>query len=279
VSGAVLEARRLLKSYRQGDDEHRVLDGVDLAVDRGRFVSVMGPSGSGKSTLLHLLGGLDEPDDGDVLLEGESLRGCSDDERTRLRRHRVGIVYQFFNLVPVLTVAENVALPAVIAGRNRRAYRQRLDEILELVGLADHRGKQPSQLSGGQQQRTAIARALFAEPTVLLADEPTGNLDMHSGAEILQLFVHAQQQLGQTIVMVTHDPRGAAHGDEVVLLRSGTVAARLDVAGRCRGEARSDRGHEARGRAVLRWLEQLDGGRQQAQATTGNGSRHQTVQV
>jgi putative ABC transport system ATP-binding protein len=254
----VLAARGLVKSYTQGGVGQRVLDGVDLDVPRGRFLSVMGPSGSGKSTLLHLLGGLDRPDEGEVLLDGEPLSALGDDARTKLRRQRIGIVYQFFNLVPVLTAAENIALPAVIAGRPERAYRAKLAEILELVGLADHRDQQPAQLSGGQQQRAAIGRALFIEPAILLADEPTGNLDLRTGAEVLDLFVAAQRSLGQTIVMVTHDPRSAAYGDEVLLLRSGAVASRLDIGARCRGAARVDRSDDARARAVLRWLQQLD---------------------
>jgi ABC-type lipoprotein export system ATPase subunit len=257
---AVLTARGLVKEYGSAGAVQRVLDGVDLTVASGQFVSIMGPSGSGKSTLLHLLGGLDHPDAGEVELGSKPFSTLSDDERTRLRRGEIGIVYQFFNLVPVLTAEENIALPAVIAGRSEQSYRARLDHILELVGLGEHRTKQPAELSGGQQQRAAIGRALFIEPSVLLADEPTGNLDLRTGSEILDLFADAQQELGQTIVMVTHDPRGAAYADQVLLLREGRVASNLDVAQRCRGAARTDRTHESRSRAVLRWLEQLDAG-------------------
>jgi putative ABC transport system ATP-binding protein len=255
-----LAARDLVKEYRQGPVTERVLDGVSFDVTRGRFVSIMGPSGSGKSTLLHLLGGLDRPDAGQVVLDDTLVSGLTDDQRSRLRRRHIGIVYQFFNLVPVLTAEENIALPAVIAGQRESAYRQKLADVIELVGLADHRHKRPDQLSGGQQQRAAIARALFIEPAVLLADEPTGNLDLRSGSEILALFVEAQRLLGQTIVMVTHDPRSAAHGEEVLLLRDGAMAGRLELIQRCRGAARTDRTHEGRARAVLRWLEQLDAG-------------------
>ncbi|HZT66191.1 MAG TPA: ABC transporter ATP-binding protein [Acidimicrobiales bacterium] len=257
----VLEGRGLSKTYQVGTITQTVLDGIDLTVSPGAFLAVMGPSGSGKSTLLHLLGGLDRPDGGEVLLDGKALSAMSDDERTLLRRRAVGIVYQFFNLVPVLTVEENVCLPAVIAGEKERAYRQRLDTVLELVGLAAHRDKQPAQLSGGQQQRAAIARALFVEPRVLLADEPTGNLDFNTGAEILHLFSEAQRLLGQTIVMVTHDPRGAGWADEVLLLRDGRIGGRLDLRQKLRAQAaKLDRSHPSRAKAVLRWLEQLDSG-------------------
>ncbi len=254
----ILAARQVVKDYPQGEGVQRVLDHLSLDVDAGRFVAIMGPSGSGKSTLLHLLGGLDTPDAGEVVLDGTTLSGLSDDARTRLRRHRIGIVYQFFNLVPVLTVAENIALPAVIAGRPAVTYRTTLDDVIELVGLGPDRDKQPSQLSRGQQQRTAIARALFTSPAVLLADEPTGNLDLASGSEVLSLFLAAQRAMGQTIVMVTHDPRTAGHAEQVHLLRDGTVHATLDVASRCQGTARTDPTHEERSRVVLRWLEERD---------------------
>ncbi len=254
----VLAAEDLHKAYRQGDAVEQVLNGVSLTVGRGRFVSVMGPSGSGKSTLLHLLGGLDTPDSGAVTVDGNDLSTMSDDDRTRLRRNQIGIVYQFFNLVPVLTVEENVALPAVIAGQAPSSYQAKLDEVVAVVGLSDHKDKQPAQLSGGQQQRAAIARALFIEPAVLLADEPTGNVDMRTGQEILSLFADAQRELGQTIVMVTHDPRSAGFADEVLLLREGTVASQLDVSKACRGAAKTERNHESRSLAVLKWLESLD---------------------
>ena len=254
----VIVARDVVKEYEQGGERQRVLDGLSFEVEAGRFVAVMGPSGSGKSTLLHLLGGLDTPDAGEIEVDGQVLSALPDDARTELRRQRVGIVYQFFNLVPVLTAAENVALPAVIAGEREPAYRDRLDRVLELVSIAGHRDKQPSQLSGGQQQRAAIARALFIEPALLLADEPTGNLDLASGAEVLDLFLRAQEELGQTIVMVTHDPRSAGYADQVLLLRDGKLRGDLDVARSCRGAARTDRAHDGRTTAVLRWLEDLD---------------------
>jgi putative ABC transport system ATP-binding protein len=242
----VLVARDLHKSYSQGGNVEQVLNGVSLSVDAGRFVSIMGPSGSGKSTLLHLLGGLDTPDSGEVELEGKPLSKLSDDDRTKLRRNGIGVVYQFFNLVPVLTVEENVALPAVIAGKSPSSYAAKLAEVLELVGMGAHKTKQPAQLSGGMQQRVAIARALFIEPRVLLADEPTGNVDMRTGQELLDLFGEAKRELNQTIVMVTHDPRSAGYGDEVLLLREGKLASTLDLT------------DNKRDGAVLKWLEKLD---------------------
>lgn len=226
---AAVTGRGLTKSYEQAGQRLRVLDGVDIDIASGEFVSVMGPSGSGKSTLLHLLGGLDVPDAGSVELAGRSLSGLSDDDRTRIRIDQIGIVYQFFNLVPVLTAAENVALPAVIAGSRPDAHRARTDALLDLVGLAGKGDELPSHLSGGEQQRVAVARALFHEPALVLADEPTGNLDMETGAEILELFVRARRELGQSMFMVTHDPRSAACGDRVLLLRDGCIVAHLDL--------------------------------------------------
>ena len=243
----VLTARDLVKDYDNGRTRVRALDGVSLAVPAGGFVSIMGPSGSGKSTLLHLLGGLDAPTDGDVTLQGRALSALSDKERTLARRHAIGFVFQFFNLVPVLSVEENVALPAVIDGQKPSAYRARLDRVLALVGLDGHRSHLPSEISGGQQQRVAIARALFTEPAVLLADEPTGNLDSKTGLEILGLIKHAQAELNQTVVMVTHDPRVAAYADEVVLLQDGRVTQTLDIT--------MHEGGDARAEAVLTWLQ------------------------
>ena len=256
------------EGVRAGRRRQRVLDGLSLEVEAGRFVAVMGPSGSGKSTLLHLLGGLDTPDSGEVELDGTPLSSLKDDARTELRRQQIGIVYQFFNLVPVLTAAENIALPAVIAGERRgRPTARRLDDVLELVGLGEHRDKQPSQLSGGQQQRAAIARALFIEPAVLLADEPTGNLDLASGAEVLGLFLEAQRALGQT------DRDGHPRPAQRRLRRRGPAPPRRL---RCTASstspaaaaatARTDRTHEGRTKAVLRWLEDLD--------ATGASGRH-----
>ena len=225
----------------------RALDGVDLDVARGSFVSVMGPSGSGKSTLLHLLGGLDTPNEGEVLLDGEALSSMDDRARTLARRHRIGFIFQAFNLVPVLTAGENVALPAVIDGERPEAYEERLRNVLDLVNLLDRRDQLPSELSGGEQQRVAAARALFVEPDVLLADEPTGNLDSKSGLELLSVLKRSQQDRGQTVVLVTHDPGAASFGDDVIHLRDGRVSGRLHLDG--------EGGDRAQ--LVLAWLQEL----------------------
>lgn len=257
----ILSGRDLVKEYREGDAVHRVLDGLSLEVAAGGFVAVMGPSGSGKSTLLHLLGGLDVPTSGDVVVEGRTLSELSDNDRTLLRRKSIGIVYQFFNLVPVLTVEENVALPAVIAAEPEDAWRPRLEEVLELVGLVEHKDKLPNQLAGGQQQRTAIARALLPEPTILLADEPTGNLDLRTGFELLEVLGRANADRGQTILLATHDPQVASQADEVHLLRGGNIEARVDPAEGVPEDARTVRAHEARARRVLSWLQDLGAAR------------------
>jgi putative ABC transport system ATP-binding protein len=256
----VLSARDLIKEYRTNGTATRALDGVSLDVPRGGFISVMGPSGSGKSTLLHLLGGLDASTSGDVSLNGKPFSGLDDKEITLARRGSVGFVFQFFNLVPVLNVAENVALPLVIAGASPSSYGERLNEVISLVGLDHVKTKLPSQISGGEQQRTAIARAIFPEPAVVLADEPTGNLDTRTGGQILRLLKDLQNDHGQTIVIVTHDPRAAAYGDEVIYLEDGQIRSRIDLRKTRRsGAATSDgaRGGEARAQAVLAWLSKL----------------------
>jgi len=216
----VLEARDLHKRYGSDGTPVHALKGADLAVEAGEFVAVMGPSGCGKSTLLHLLGALDTPSDGEVLLEGRPLSGMSDAELTLVRRHRVGFVFQFFNLVPVLTVAENVALPAVIDGRHDDAH---VEAVLARVGIADLAGTLPTRLSGGEQQRVAVARALVNEPAVVLGDEPTGNLDHHGGLRLMRVLAECNRA-GQTIVVVTHNPAVAAFAGRVVLLHDGRVA-------------------------------------------------------
>jgi len=187
----------------------------------------MGPSGSGKSTLLHLIGGLDAPTDGDVVLGGERLVHLSDDEITIVRRRQVGFVFQFFNLLPTLSAAENVALPLLIDGKRSEDYRGRVDELLDLVGLADRRHHRPDQLSGGEQQRVAIARAFVTNPKIVLADEPTGNLDSRSGTGVLEMLQRMCKELNVTVVMVTHDPRAASYADRVVFLQDGQFVREL----------------------------------------------------
>ena len=225
----VLEARGLHKRYDEDGLTVDALRGVDLALDEGEFVALMGPSGCGKSTLLHLLGGLDTPTDGEVVLDGTVLATLSDRELTEIRRHRVGFVFQFFNLVPVLTAVENVVLPAVIDNQPVKVRNERAAALLERVGLGQRADQVPARLSGGEQQRVAIARALLNEPAVLLADEPTGNLDRRSGTEVMELF-RSCNEAGQTTLVVTHDPVVAAYASRVVLLRDGQVADELTPA-------------------------------------------------
>lgn len=220
----VLEAKTLRKVYQLGNHSVNALDGVDFLVQKGEFVAIMGPSGSGKSTLLHLIGGLDLPTEGEVTLAGQALSLLNDKQITLLRRHHVGFVFQFFNLLPTLTTEENITLPLLIDGKNARQYQERLDTLLNLVGLSERHKHKPDQLSGGEQQRVSLARALITEPEILLADEPTGNLDSKTGISIMELLRLSRDELGQTIVVVTHDPRAASYADRVVFLRDGKIA-------------------------------------------------------
>ncbi len=211
----------MTRQYGEGDAAVHALGGVSLEVPQGQFTAVMGPSGSGKSTLMHILAGLDRPTDGHVEVEDQEITTMSDRELTLLRRRHVGFVFQFFNLLPVLTAEENVVLPLSIAGR--KPDREWVDTLLDKVGLSDRRHHRPAELSGGQQQRVAIARALVTRPTVLFADEPTGNLDSHTGEEILDLLRESVDEYGQTTVMVTHDSRAATAADRVLFLADGFV--------------------------------------------------------
>jgi putative ABC transport system ATP-binding protein len=219
----MLSVRGVTKSYRQGDVEVKALAGVSLDVAAGEFVAIVGPSGSGKSTLLHLMGGLDAPTAGDVLLDGASIAHMSDDEVTIFRRRSIGFVFQFFNLMPTLSAEENVSLPLLLDGLRPRAIRPRVEAALDAVGLAHRRTHRPDQLSGGEMQRVAIARALVIEPKLILADEPTGNLDSTTGEQILELIAGANRDRGATIVMVTHDVKAAAHARRLVTMRDGAV--------------------------------------------------------
>ena len=222
-----LKTSGLCKQYQMGEVTVDALRGVDFVVQQGEFVAVMGPSGSGKSTLLHLMGGLDTPTDGDVALGGKRLAHLSDDQVTIVRRRQVGFIFQFFNLLPTLSAAENVALPLLIDGKRIEDYETRVDDLLEMVGLTDRKHHRPDQLSGGEQQRVAIARAFVAEPKIVLADEPTGNLDSKSGATVLEMLRQTCKELSATVVMVTHDPRAASYADRVVFLQDGQTVREL----------------------------------------------------
>ncbi|MXZ73039.1 MAG: ABC transporter ATP-binding protein [Acidobacteria bacterium] len=219
----VLEARGLTKRYRRGDVEVTGVDGLDLALDAGEFVALVGPSGCGKSTLLHLCGAMDRPTAGDVRFEGRSIGDLDDDALTRLRRARVGFVFQFFNLLPSLTVGENIALPLLLAGVDPAATAQRVQTWAERVGIGHRLDHVPSQLSGGEAQRTAIARAVVHEPALLLADEPTGNLDSANGARIVDLLHDVNHQSGAAILLATHDAAVAAAAGRVVMMRDGRI--------------------------------------------------------
>jgi len=226
---AILEAQDLVKRYPVGDGQVDALRGVSLAVERGEFVAIMGASGSGKSTLLHLLGGLDKPTAGQVVIDGVNISTLDDEQATLTRRDKTGFVFQFFNLIPLLTVRENVALPFLIGGESVHERRQRVDELLAMVGLEGKADHAPDQLSAGEQQRVALARALATEPALLLADEPTGNLDYTSGGEILDLLWRSCVQLGQTIVLVTHEARAAAYADRVLVVRDGQILDQIEL--------------------------------------------------
>ena len=219
----MLAVRDATKSYRQGEAEVKALAGVTLDVAAGEFVAIVGPSGSGKSTLLHLMGGLDVPTSGDVLIDGASIARMSDDEVTIFRRRAIGFVFQFFNLLPTLSAEENVALPLLLDGKRSREIGPRVASALEAVGLAHRRTHRPDELSGGEMQRVAIARALVIEPKLILADEPTGNLDSTTGEQILDLICRANRERGATVVMVTHDAKAAAHGTRLVTMRDGRI--------------------------------------------------------
>jgi len=219
---AAVRAEGLTKVHGRGEAAVTALDGVDVRVDRGSFTAVMGPSGSGKSTLLHCLAGLDAPTSGQVWVGATETTALREKELTRLRRDRIGFVFQAFNLLPVLTARENALLPLALAGREPEPGW--FEEVTGRLGLTDRLDHRPSELSGGQQQRVAVARALLSRPDVVFADEPTGNLDSRAGAEVLSLLRSAVRETGQTVVMVTHDPSAAAYADRVVLLADGRLA-------------------------------------------------------
>jgi putative ABC transport system ATP-binding protein len=239
ADSTILEARNVTKRYRLGSRDVDALRGISLRVRRGEFVALMGPSGSGKSTLLQLLGGLDRPTDGEVLLDGEIISHLSDAQATRLRREKTGFVFQAFNLIPLLDVYENVSLPFTIAGIDPRhgEAAARIHAVLELVDLLGRERNRPDQLSAGEQQRVALARALVGRPAILLADEPTGNLDYATGGEMLDELRRSCDQLGQTIVLVTHDARAAAHADRVLVVGDGRIRDEIELGRRANRDA------------------------------------------
>jgi putative ABC transport system ATP-binding protein len=220
----LVKTENLTKIYGSGDAAVTALDSVSMEVDSGEFVAVMGPSGCGKSTLLHLIGGLDRPTGGTVRIDGVSLTDMKDDDLARLRRTRIGLVFQFYNLIPVLNALENAGLPIALDGKRPSEVRKRASDWLSRFGLGDRLSSRPDQLSGGQQQRVAVARALAAEPALVLADEPTGNLDTRSADGIAALLRQVSKDYGRAVVMVTHDPRIAAYADRIVFLKDGRIS-------------------------------------------------------
>ncbi len=230
--GPVVSASEVTRRYGEGDTAVTALNDVSVDIERGKLTAVMGPSGSGKSTLMHILAGLDKPTSGQVRLDGTEITQLGDNELTRLRRDHIGFVFQFFNLLPMLDARENIMLPMSIAGRE--PDEQWFDTVIDETGLRDRLTHRPAELSGGQQQRVAIARALLSRPTVLFADEPTGNLDSHAGDEILQLLRRSVDTVGQTVVMVTHDPRAASIADRILFLSDGQIV--KDMARSTEGE-------------------------------------------
>ncbi len=225
ANGAVVVATDVARRYGEGDTAVDALRGVSLDVTRGNLTTVMGPSGSGKSTLMHILAGLDRPTSGKVAIDGTEITTLGDTDLTKLRRTHIGFIFQFFNLLPMLSAEENITLPLTIAGE--KTDDEWMEQLLGNLGLKDRRKHRPSELSGGQQQRVAIARALVSKPTVVFADEPTGNLDSKTGGEILELLRHAVESTGQTTVMVTHDARSASIADRILFLADGNIVKEL----------------------------------------------------
>ncbi|BAK98866.1 ABC transporter ATP-binding protein [Oscillibacter valericigenes Sjm18-20] len=218
-----IEGENIIKDFKIGDTVTRVLKGISLQIPKGEFLSIMGPSGSGKSTLLYILGGLDSPTNGSVLMGGKDISRYNDEKKSVMRRRDIGFIFQFYNLIPNLNVEENVLLPILLDGKNAKDYRKQLNNILEIVGLTDRRNHTPRELSGGQQQRVAIARALINSPDIIFADEPTGNLDSKTGTEIMKLLKEINRESDKTIIMVTHSADAAAYGNRIVSVRDGMI--------------------------------------------------------
>ena len=223
VSETAIEGRHLIKEFPMGNAVTKVLRDISLQVTRGEFVSIMGPSGSWKSTLLYILGGLDTPTSGHVYLNGTDISGFDDEKMSRIRRRKIGFVFQFYNLIPNLNVEENIMLPLLLYGQKTANHQEQLSRILEVTGLTDRRRHTPRELSGGQQQRVAIARALIGNPEILFADEPTGNLDSKTGAEIMDLLRDINRRSGQTILMVTHSPEAAKSSSRIITVQDGIL--------------------------------------------------------
>ena len=219
----VIQAVKVNRSFVNGKETSHVLKDIDLTVEQGEFISIMGPSGSGKSTLLYLLGGLDMPSDGTVRINGTDLSTLKDKELCSMRNRDIGFVFQFYNLVPNLTVEDNIALPLMIAGRKRSEYKDKLEECLEIIGMKDKRKLTPRELSGGQQQRVAIARALVFDPKIIFLDEPIGNLDTKTGIKLMELFRDINQKYNKTIVQVTHSESAALYGSKLIKLVDGQI--------------------------------------------------------
>ena len=218
-----IEGKSITKDYKTGDTVTRVLNNVSLQIGKGEFVSIMGPSGSGKSTLLYILGGLDRPTQGSVMLQGEDIAEYNDNKKSIMRRSRIGFIFQFYNLIPNLNVEENILLPVLLDGKKIGNYRKELNNILDIVGLTTRRKHTPRELSGGQQQRVAIARALINQPEIIFADEPTGNLDSVTGTEIMELLRKINRESSKTVIMVTHSEEAAGYSNRMICVRDGML--------------------------------------------------------
>lgn len=225
----ILTTKNLNKKYGQGETEVNALLDISISIENGEFVSIMGASGSGKSTLLHLLGGLDKPTSGIIELDDIQLSDLTEKKITLLRRKKIGFIFQFFNLMPTLTAKENIALPFLIDKQAPKNYKNEVDDVLKIVGLTHRKNHKPDELSGGEQQRIAVARALVTKPSIILADEPTGNLDSKNSKEILNLLRKSCDEFKQTIIMVTHDPIAASYSDKVIFLKDGAIIDRLKI--------------------------------------------------
>ncbi|ADZ84835.1 MULTISPECIES: ABC transporter ATP-binding protein [Cellulosilyticum] len=224
MSEVIIETKGLWKSFDLGDEKIHILKDINLTIEKGGFYSIMGPSGSGKSTLLYLLGGLDKPSEGSIKVNGKELMTMKDQEESIMRRRDMGFVFQFYNLIPNLTVEENIMLPILLDGKKLKDYKERLEELLEKVGLTARRKYTPRELSGGQQQRVAIARSLMSNPNLILADEPIGNLDSKTGIEIMELLQRINKEEGKTIVQVTHSRESANYGTHLIVVKDGQIS-------------------------------------------------------